>query len=111
MKTIFLLLAMVAPLMAQGNLKYTTPALIPAVDSELFQYSVTIHQISLTNETASDVTCTIKTKQSTPRIVYSGPVLANSLYVIAFPSGYQAPGLSWYCASGTAVSAQLAYRQ
>lgn len=95
-----------------GNLRYTTPELIPAVDSAVFTSTVTLSQITLTNETASDVTCTIKTKQSTPRTLFGGTVTANTLYVMSYPAGYQSPGgLSWYCSTGTAVSAQIAYRQ
>jgi hypothetical protein len=112
MKTLILMLFAVSLLMAQGNLRYSAPALIPAVDSAAFNYSVTIHQFSLTNETASDVTCVFKTKQDTPRTIFSGTVYANSLYIMAFPSGYYSPGgMSWYCSSGAAVSAQIAYRQ
>lgn len=113
MKTLILMFVAVSLLTAQsGNLRYSTPALIPAVDSAAFNNPVTILQFSLTNETASDVTCTFKTKQDTPRTIFSGTVYANSLYIMAFPSGYYSPGgMSWYCSSGSAVSAQVAYRQ
>lgn len=115
MKTVILVLIAASSVFAQsgaGNLQYTTPALIPAVNSAALTATATIYGISLTNETDADVTCVIKTKQSTPRTIFAGPVLAGTLYPIAWPFGYQSPGgVSWYCTSGSAVSAQIAYRQ
>lgn len=113
MKTIVLFLFVVTLLVAQtGNVRHTTPALIPAVDSAVFMNPVTLYQVALTNETAADVECYIKTKQTTPRTIFGGTVYANSHYIMAYTAGYySASGISWYCSSGTAVNAQITYRQ
>jgi hypothetical protein len=113
MKKHLLLLAITTGIaLGQNRMTDTTPGLVPATTTDVATSTVRVYQITLTETSGSNTTCTIKDKQSTPREIFSGTVNASSLYVIPFPNGRLSPGgLTWSCSSGTAVVGAITYQQ
>jgi hypothetical protein len=75
----------------------------PATATALFSFTVYVEEITLTNKTDSNVTCSILDRQSTPRELFTGVVNAGSVYVMPFKGRKMPGGITWSCTNGTAV--------
>ncbi len=81
----------------------TDPALIPATPTTLFSFTVYVEEITLSNKSASVVTCTIQDRQGTPRELFAGSIGANTLYTMRFNGRKMPSGITWSCTDGAAV--------
>jgi hypothetical protein len=90
------------------------PSLVPLAATDIASTTTWVYMVTLTNESAGAVTCSIVDKQTTPRALV-GPSLsiaANTTYVISFPEGRKMPsGITWSCSSGTVVTGYVTGRQ
>jgi hypothetical protein len=87
----------------------TTPAFVPNTITDVWTQDVYLEVVTLSNESASAVTCTIQDKQATPRAYFKTVSLAaNSTYNDAHvPSRWFPSGLSWSCSAPSAVTGYL----
>ncbi len=103
-----LILAVLA-LVAEGGDRFTardvdtTPTLIPATPTAVWSFTVYVEELTLTNKTATAVTCTIQDRQSTPRELFRGTIAAGTLYIMAFNGRRMPGGFTWSCSDGAAV--------
>lgn len=78
------------------------PTLVPATDTVVFTSTFYLQEVTLTNKSGADVTCTILDRQSTPRELYSNTV-SPGIYIFDFKGRKMPGGMSWSCTSSTAV--------
>jgi len=78
------------------------PTPVPAVLTTVIGTTVYLREVTLTNITASDVTCLIQDRQTTPRAVYNN-VVKPGLYIMQFNGRKMPNGISWNCADSTSV--------
>lgn len=91
------------------------PSLVPAAPAAAISVSVLVLQISLTNESADAVTCSVLDKADTPRAIVGSAaapisVPGTGVYVMTFPFGRRASGgITWSCSSGTAITGHVVF--
>jgi len=91
--------------------KEIDPMLVPAVDTAVPGISATVYvnEITLTNVTGGDVTCSILDRQATPRAVFSNTVHPG-VYIMPFKGRKMPNGITWSCTGGgTAVVGYIFY--
>lgn len=87
-----------------GRVEETTPELVPATDTDVWTRTVYLEEVTLSNITASAITCTILDKQSTPRALFKDvSIAANSTVGARFSARYMPSGVSWSCSSATGI--------
>lgn len=113
MKILILLLLLAGSLAAQATVE-TNPDYIPSSATDLVTVTVRVFQMSLVNESSSDVICSIADRQASPKPLLA-PVKAigaGTSVLFAYPSGRIAPnGLRWSCNVGGVVNATITYKQ
>lgn len=93
------------------------PALVPNTPTSVVAAAqVYLVELTLTNETTSDVTCTIVDQQTPARTVYSDTVAGkgtggNSLLVVKFNDRRVPGGIKWSCSASSAVTGYVTYRR
>jgi hypothetical protein len=80
----------------------TDPTPIPASLTTVFTGTVYVQEVTLTNITGADVTCTIQDRQATPRALYNN-VVKPGLYVFSFKGRKMPNGVAWFCGDSTSV--------
>jgi hypothetical protein len=94
------------------------PMLVPSTDTPAPGVAGTatiyLNEITLTNTTASDVTCSILDRQGTPRVLYSDTLFAKgsgkpSHYVMDYKGRKMPNGITWSCSAANAVVGYLQY--
>ena len=78
------------------------PSPIPSVLTTVFTGTVYVQEVTLTNITGADVTCTIQDRQATPRALYNN-VVKPGLYVFSFKGRKMPNGIAWFCGDSTSV--------
>jgi hypothetical protein len=84
------------------------PALIPATPTAVWTFTVYVEEMTLTNASTNDVTCTIQDRQSTPRVLFSDTIGGkgtgkSSHYVMRYNGRKMPGGVTWSCTDGAAV--------
>jgi hypothetical protein len=89
--------------------QHIVPTLVSATPTDVWTQDVYLEAMSLSNESAGSVTCTIQDKQGTPRSYFKTvAIAANSTYNDQSVNRRFFPGgLTWSCSSGTAVTGYL----
>jgi len=87
----------------------TTPGFVPNTITDVWTQDVYLEALTLSNESASAVSCTIQDRQGTPRAYFKTvSIAANTTYNDAHvPSRWFPSGLSWSCSASNAVTGYL----
>jgi hypothetical protein len=90
------------------------PALVPATATDVTTTTIWVIMITLSNESGSDITCTVTDRQSTPRALV-GPgitVRAGEHWIQWYPEGRKMTGgIRWSCSNGSSVTGYIVGRQ
>lgn len=87
-----------------GTFYEVGPSVVPATGTDLFTADIWLESMSLTNYTASAVTCTVSDKQSTPlHFLYLADISPYSTWVIDAKDRKFPSGLTWSCGTADSV--------
>lgn len=98
--------------------KEIDPMLVPSSDTPApgvaGTATVYLNELTLTNITGSDVTCTILDRQITPRALYSDTLFGKgsgkaSHYVMDYKGRKMPSGITWSCNAANAVVGYMQY--
>jgi hypothetical protein len=92
------------------------PTLIPATPTAVWTFTVFVDEVTLTNESTSDVVCSILDRQASPRTLFSDTVGGkgtgkSSHYVMKYNGRKMPGGVTWSCSTGGAVSGYMQGRR
>lgn len=78
------------------------PARVPSSLTEAISGDIWIEEITLSNTTGSDVTCTIQDEQLTPMPLYNKAV-APGIVGFRFSARWMPGGVKWNCGDATSI--------
>ena len=76
--------------------------LLPSSPADVITGDIWLVELTLSNTTGSDVTCTISDKQGTPAALFNN-IVHPGLYIFPFKARKMPGGVTWSCGTAAAV--------